>query len=64
MTKMNGWSCPGNAKKWHYFNNDIVSLCRRWMFAGNTEPGQDEHPDNCKACQKAKGKLDKQESSK
>jgi hypothetical protein len=56
--KMNGWGRPANAAKWHYFNGEIYSLCRRWLFAGETEQGMDEHADNCKACMKKKSALD------
>lgn len=52
MTNQNeGWGWPMEAKKAHYFRGPF-SLCRNWMFAGKVEQGNDNSPDNCKACQK------------
>ena len=53
-----GWALPGQCRKWHYFDGDIRSLCRYWMFlGGGHEEGNDGSPDNCKACRKAKERL-------
>jgi hypothetical protein len=29
-----------------------MSLCGRWLYAGETWQGNDESPDNCHACMK------------
>lgn len=57
--KMNGWGKPFNAKKWHYFDKSMYSLCGNWLFAGSTEQGMDDHIDNCAVCRRKKAKLDK-----
>lgn len=47
-----GWKWLINSTKAHYFRGG-QSLCRRWMSFGTTfEQGNDESPDNCKACVK------------
>ena len=48
-----GWTWLHNSKKWHYFV-DGRSLCGRWMLFSNPglEQGNDDSPDNCKACSK------------
>ena len=54
-----GWKYLYNARKWHYFcedgNPSLRSLCRMWGAFNRTglEQGNDESPDNCKACRKA-----------
>ncbi len=56
LDKVNeGWTWLLNSKKWHYFGSDGRSLCGRWMNLGNPklEQGNDNSPDNCKACRKA-----------
>jgi hypothetical protein len=50
-----GWGVPLNTKKAHYFVNGR-SLCSRWMFFGWLEDSHHDHPDNCKACMKARAK--------
>ena len=52
-----GWGWLSNSPKWHYFV-DGKSLCSKWALWGNPElsQGNDDSPDNCKACQK---KLEK-----
>lgn len=48
-----GWKWLTNSTKWHYFR-DGRSLCRRWMTFGTIfEQGNNNSPDNCKACIKA-----------
>ena len=49
-----GWTWLSNSPKWHYFV-DGRSLCKRFMLFGNAklDQGQDDSPDNCKACMKA-----------
>lgn len=61
---LKGWARPGNAQKWHYFNDDIVSVCRKWMFAGEMDEGQDDHPDNCIQCQRKKKRQDETQKTK
>lgn len=46
-----GWGWPSNSRKAHYFNG-VYSLCRRWMFFGPLENGNNESPDNCLECRK------------
>lgn len=50
-----GWGLPGASKKWHYFHAGR-SLCLRWMYFGDTQPGNDGSPDNCAECRKRKAK--------
>jgi len=52
-----GWTWLSNANtKWHYFRNG-ESLCGRWMIFSvkdeDMHQGNDQSPDNCKACMKA-----------
>jgi hypothetical protein len=59
MIDQKGWARPGNANKWHYFNDEITSLCRRWMFVSeHAEDESDDHPDNCVECRRKKKRLD------
>lgn len=47
-----GWSFLINyPKRWHYFRGGR-SLCRRYMAFSlpHMEQGNDDSPDNCKAC--------------
>lgn len=58
--KYQGWYHVIGSTKWHYFQNEPISLCRRWLVPG-LDPKQledDNHtsPDNCKTCQKERGK--------
>lgn len=48
-----GWNWLLNSSKWHYFRGGR-SLCGNWLGLGLTEyqQGNDESPDNCKACRK------------
>jgi hypothetical protein len=46
-----GWGWPLNSKKAHYFIG-AESLCRRWLYGGELEEGNDNSPDNCRACAK------------
>lgn len=52
-----GWVYfPGLSKKWHYCINDRGnrSLCGGFgaLTMATAEQGKNDHPDNCKACQK------------
>lgn len=49
-----GWAFPGAARKAHYFEADSnVSICKRWMFSGVTEPETGQRSkDDCAACVK------------
>ncbi len=51
MSKTEGWTYLTNSRKWHYFI-DGRSLCKRFMlfFLPELEQGDDDSPDNCKAC--------------
>lgn len=50
-----GWGFPGSARKAHYFPaDDLVALCKRWMYAGPREPETGQRSrDDCTACVKA-----------
>ena len=49
-----GWGFPRGSQKAHYFQEDGMSLCRKWGFyRGDKEQGNDDSPDNCIACKKA-----------
>jgi hypothetical protein len=53
-----GWGLPNGAKKWHYFTCKGRSLCGGYGFyAGDTELGNDNSPDNCAECKKRLAKL-------
>lgn len=52
-----GWGWPLNSKKAHYFHNDTISLCGKWMYAGRLELGNDESADNCVSCMRKRLKL-------
>ena len=53
-----GWARPERSRKWHYFHQDIRSLCMKWMFfGGGHEKGNDTSPDNCKECRRRKEKI-------
>ncbi len=53
-----GWGFPVSSKKAHYFiikPGTVMgnSLCMNWGFyAGPTEQGNDDNPDNCISCRK------------
>lgn len=53
-----GWRWPANSRKAHYFQaGEITSLCKRWMFAGPTDPPSAPSPDDCAACTRAVKRL-------
>ena len=54
-----GWGKPWNAKKWHYFDGDTISLCGKWWYLGERDDTLDDPPDNCVVCMKKKVKLEK-----
>ena len=58
--KNEGWGMCFNTPKWHYFVEGR-SLCGRFMLFGkqDLELGNDNSPDNCKAC---KAKLEKRKA--
>jgi hypothetical protein len=50
-----GWRFPGASRKAHaYDEGEIISLCGKWMFAGQTLAALDAKasPDDCAACRK------------
>jgi len=57
MSEKKGWGFPSNSKKAHYFFNDSISLCGKWMFTGKLEDDNHKSPDNCKACMVKREKL-------
>jgi hypothetical protein len=58
MEKKEGWTWLINSTKWHYFK-DRQSLCGKFLLLGNIEleQGNDNSPDNCKACIKKLEKI-------
>ena len=58
-----GWTWLRNSRKWHYFV-DQRSLCGRFLLLANPdlEQGNDDSPDNCKACIKALASKRKEEN--
>lgn len=56
-----GWGSTPISKKWHWFDNDGMSLCRKiGFYRGNTKEGNDSSADNCARCRKL---LEKSRSS-
>lgn len=53
-----GWGWPPNTMKAHYFNGSIVSLCSKWMYAGELHDTMHDHPDNCADCVKRRNKQE------
>lgn len=48
-----GWAKPLISKKFHYFPaSDFRSLCNTVGYWGEREGGDNDHPENCKACMK------------
>jgi hypothetical protein len=49
-----GWVFIYGARLWHYIDEDGRSLCRRWLYLGNSVPEQSNNysPDNCGTCRK------------
>lgn len=60
-----GWYSLLNSRKWHYFNGETTSLCRRYaVFVLNpAELCDDNHdsPDNCKECKRRREQLAQKE---
>lgn len=56
-SKRQGWGWPGLARKAHYFDGEIVSLCGRWMFSGAMFDDRHNSPHNCQACRRKLEKL-------
>ena len=52
-----GWGFPLNSKKAHYYNEDLISLCGKWMFRGRLEDDNHNSSDNCKMCMKKREQL-------
>jgi hypothetical protein len=51
-----GWTYLFNSRKWHYFTSkDNKSICGKFLLLAlpELEQGNDNSPDNCKACQKS-----------
>ena len=64
--KKEGWGQAPGSPKWHYFRNQD-SLCRKYGFRtkdDDLEQGNDNSPDNCKACRRALEKERKPETDK
>lgn len=58
MSNKKGWGKPTGALKWHYFNENSMSLCNRYGFYhGDLEDTNHNHSDNCNKCMKLRSKL-------
>ena len=57
-----GWGWVIGSRKWHYFDEEGYSLCKKWykFTDGALEQGNDNSPDNCSMCRK---KLLKQQEA-
>lgn len=53
-----GWASPINTRKYHYFDENNMSLCHRYFIFGTVikDDTMDDHPDNCKACSKIRAR--------
>ncbi|ELD0485488.1 hypothetical protein QUQ58_002004 [Escherichia coli] len=59
-----GWGRPARSKKYHYFaENEVTSICRRWMYFGEREPDSFESPDDCAVCRRKLNKKNEQEAT-
>lgn len=57
---MAGWGKSPASRKWHYFNAESFSLCRRiGFFFGEVEQGMNTHADNCAECKRKLTTLQK-----
>lgn len=57
-TTVRGWDKPGLAKKYHYFDDAVVSLCGRWMLlTQDLDDQMDDHKENCAACKREVAKV-------
>jgi len=44
-----GWGFPGPSVKRHYYVSGL-SLCRKWMYAGDLKPAERTSPNDCVTC--------------
>jgi hypothetical protein len=52
-----GWGIPANARKWHFFETDGMSLCRQWGFyRGSVYNTRHESEQNCAECKRLRAK--------
>ena len=51
-----GWGFPLNTRKAHYFDNDAISMCGKWMYMGQLEDNNHTSPDNCAICKRKREK--------
>lgn len=53
-----GWGWPGLSRKAHYFHNNDISLCGKWMFTGERVGSMEKAgPDDCAECKRRVAKL-------
>ena len=56
-----GWGFSPVSTRWHYFDSDGMSLCKKvGFFQGETEQGNDDSPENCAKCKRL---LEKHQSA-
>jgi hypothetical protein len=64
MVSPKGWGRPMQSRRFHYFDNNSMSLCRKWGFYfGDAEDTHDDHTDNCAVCQKLVRAVRKREAA-
>jgi hypothetical protein len=58
-----GWGYIANSKKWHYYADGGVSLCRKFMkfTQHDLEQGSNNSPDNCAECKRRLAALNVKE---
>ena len=56
---LKGWKFVGNSLKAHYFNNDNISLCGKWLAwsIADVEDKNHKSKDNCAACMKKRESI-------
>lgn len=60
-----GWGRPARSKKYHYFaENEVTSICCRWMYSGEREPDSFESLDDCAVCRRKLNKGNEQEATR
>ncbi len=53
-----GWGCPANSRKAHYFvADDMRSLCGKWAYTGERFDDKHDHSLNCADCKRRRAKL-------
>lgn len=58
-TRSEGWGFISNSRKWHYYQSNGHSLCRKFMkfTSHDLEQGNDDSADNCTECKRRRAIL-------